>query len=530
MSITLNTILTLPSLRRASVLAGQDGLSNIVTSVSVLEYATPNAVQQNFLNHIEFTGGELVITSFANIANNIEDQCKNIRMLHMAGEIGLILYYVGIVMPEVNKKLIDLANELSFPLICMPKNEPSLRYGEVISEVMDAVIKDQIGSTTFAIDLLEQISQTAVHNRTVDNVLRAVSDKLRINLIVTDTSRNVLNIAAWPRNQEIPVEQWVDMLDSGSSAPVLVDDHLMIWGYREELRFSRAQKMVLYACSEGRKIEASLWKQALDGLKVAFNLWGENHDRIDLSELLKAIFQDEPVKMRRLGRIYHIDVAALSDTWILHNMSGTDIAGCVPGIRDFSMYYANIDVCEPYEENIVIFPTGLSSLRDADEWANALADYCESHHIPVILTRCTGLKNTSDVRMAYLDNQKYIHDAIKIFPKRRFFTLQEIEFVKQCRQMAEESEDSLNSLLQLLQPIRSWRDGEDIIESLAVYLLDRNSSITETAAALFVHKNTIKYRLQKASDCLGFRVGDVPQSQKLMICLAVCRLLSHKAG
>lgn len=529
MSITLKNILTLPSLRRANVLAGRDGLDHIVTSVSVLEYATPNAVQKNFLDHIEFTGGEIVITAFANIANDVTAQCENIKLLHLAGEVGMILYYVGILMPRVDPKLIELANELSFPLICMPENEPSLRYGEVISEVMEAVTRDQIGSTTFAIDLLEQISQTAAHNRTIDNVLRVVSDKLRVSLILTDANHNILNEVAWPRNQAIPVERWLHTLEQSlSEYPAQVNCDPVVWGYREELHFNLNRRMLLFSFSEGREIEASLWKQALDGLKVAFNLWGENHDSIDLSELLKAIFQDEPVKMRRLGKLYHIDVAALSDTWILHNMTKGDITSYVPNIREFSEQFANIDICEPYEENIVIFPTGLPGLQESDAWANALVDFCDSHHIPVALTRCTALKHTSDVRKAYLDNQTYIRDAKKIFPERRFFTLQEIEFAKQCRIIAEKSEESLNSLLEMLQPMRTWRDGEDVIKTLSTYLLDENSSVTETAARLFVHKNTIKYRLQKAGDCLGFHIGAVPHSQKLMVCLAICRLLPNK--
>lgn len=526
MSITLNTVLGLPSLRRAKVLAGREGLESIVTSISVLEYATPNAVQEDLFAHIEFNGGELVITSFASIANDVEAQCQNLQLLHAVGEVGMILYYVGIVMPRVDERLIELADSLSFPLICMPEKEPGLPYAAVITEVMDAVIRDQIGSTTFAIDLLEQISQVSPHNRTVDNALRMVSDKLRVNLIVTDVNHNILNVVAWPRKQEIPAEAWLHAMEQPALIlPVQVDSSPLIWGYREELISGRSQKLLLFAFSEGRMLEASLWKQALDGLKVAFNLWGEHHDRNDMSELLKAIFQDEPVKMRRLGKIYNIDVAALSDTWFLHNLSGGDIVSHAPEIRDFARQYTDIPICEPYEEHIVLFPTGLKSFQEADELALALTDFCQEKNIPVLLTRCTGLKHTSDVRKAYLDNRKYIRDARKIFSSRKFFTLQEIEFAGQCRTIAEESEETLNALLEILEPMHAWRDGEEVIKTLSTFLLDENSSITRTAEALFVHKNTIKYRLQKASDCLGFHIGDMPHSQKLTVCLAICRLL-----
>ena len=65
----------------------------------------------------------------------------------------------------------------------------------------------------------------------------------------------------------------------------------------------------------------------------------------------------------------------------------------------------------------------------------------------------------------------------------------------------------------------------DYMEELETYLLDENSSIVDTASRLFVHKNTVKYRLQKAGDILGFRIGDVPQSKNLIYALSLQRIL-----
>lgn len=45
-------------------------------------------------------------------------QYKDVRH---GGEVGIILYYVGLIMPEVDRRLIQLAEELDFVLICMPE-------------------------------------------------------------------------------------------------------------------------------------------------------------------------------------------------------------------------------------------------------------------------------------------------------------------------------------------------------------------------------------------------------------------------
>lgn len=98
-------------------------------------------------------------------------------------------------------------------------------------------------------------------------------------------------------------------------------------------------------------------------------------------------------------------------------------------------------------------------------------------------------------------------------------------FVKACKQTTADGECGIAPYMSLLKAISPGRDGEDVLDTLAAYLLDERSNVTETAAALFVHKNTIKYRLQKASDTLGFRVGDMPNSQELMCALGLRRLL-----
>ena len=124
MSLTVSRLMELPSLRRAKVLGGRGGLDRIVSSISVLEYSSTTYTQKKLFESIEFQGSEIVITAFSNVADDVEAQCANIRSMSEVGEVGMILYYVGIIMPSVDQRLVKLADELDFVLICMPENEP----------------------------------------------------------------------------------------------------------------------------------------------------------------------------------------------------------------------------------------------------------------------------------------------------------------------------------------------------------------------------------------------------------------------
>ena len=61
MSVTVADLLRLSSLRNARVEAGRGGLSRIVASLSVLEYADPDQMVDAFFRNDDYYGSEIVI-------------------------------------------------------------------------------------------------------------------------------------------------------------------------------------------------------------------------------------------------------------------------------------------------------------------------------------------------------------------------------------------------------------------------------------------------------------------------------------
>ena len=102
MSITLADVLRLPSMAGAEVLSGHNSLLQPVESINVLEYAEISDELEQFFSSNHYEGSELIITAFANIRNDIETQCENIRRYHSIGAVGFILFYVGFLLPEVD--------------------------------------------------------------------------------------------------------------------------------------------------------------------------------------------------------------------------------------------------------------------------------------------------------------------------------------------------------------------------------------------------------------------------------------------
>lgn len=69
-----------------------------------------------------------------------------------------MVFYVGDYLPRIDPRLIALADELDFVLITMSEGDATLRYGQVISDVMDWIYRDRAQSSSVVLDILAGVS------------------------------------------------------------------------------------------------------------------------------------------------------------------------------------------------------------------------------------------------------------------------------------------------------------------------------------------------------------------------------------
>ncbi len=525
MAVTVADLLKLPSLRNAEVVAGKGGLQKIVSCISVLESVDPEALNDKLFHNDEFNGSEIVITSFINIKDDVKLQCRNIQRLAEGGEVGLILYYVGVFMKDIDPQLIALADSLDFTLICMPRNRIDLRYSEVICEVVEAIYKDQASGVSMVVELLERVSRLPQHQRTVDTVLKMLSDRIRATVILTDAEGNVLNEAAWPRAlsglhvylKGLPPPK---IQGKPEAFPYLPGGMF----YKAQINSESGQGMELFIVRENKPLIGAMYQQAVEIVQLAVSLWSQQHDRIVISELVKAIMKDEPMKMRRLADLFQIDVASIHAMWIVtpDNENQVFSSESADMVRQLAKQYCKTSFADVYEDCLVIFMDGPRLLRDADVLREVLLAQLPGSNI---LTMFRNLKDTTAVREAYLSNRDYAGDIKKIFPGRICFSGAEIFFTKDCRKRIAQGEAAVAEVLSQLSLLKGEREAEELKRTLAVYLLDTGCGLAETAQRLYLHKNTIKYRLKCMSDRFGYRVGTMPASTGLYEAVALERIL-----
>ena len=537
MSVTVADIMKLPSMRQARVLGGRKGLNKVVYSISVLESVNPMNLVDGLFRKEAVYGSEIVITGFVNCPNDVDLQCANLRRLAEGGEVGLILFYVGIFMKTVDPRLIALADELDFVLIQMPPT-PELRYSDVISDVTEAIYYDRAHSESIVSDVLTNISMLPEAQRTLAAALQMLSDRLHASILLTDAFIAILNRVTWPRgtngNLSLSTEalKKYHNLKRGEGAEIIAGIHL----YHEIVHPDGGDFMHLFVIKEGSPIASAVQEQVADTVRICANIWGRGHAAVVIRELIRAIIQDDPMKMRRLSDVFRIDIRAIQDMWILNfeDKNTMDSAARFQSIVQDSLADGTaLRFGDWYEGQLLFFSDSPTSESVAElVWESILKEIPPSHdrdgseaRPKLTMVWIHGLQTTADVRAAYLCCREYLSHARRIFPSREFFRMGDIQFAQACDHIIQAGEEALHPYMNIVRVLDDCSEEWNGADTMACYLLDNQGSITRTAGKMFLHRNTVKYRLRVMRDVLGFSPDRMPDGWRLYQALAIRRLL-----
>lgn len=110
MFVTCKSILTLPGLEKMKIVAGKSGLNKVINWVHVIE--VPEVVDW-------VKGGELLFITGVAIKDNTKALLKLVRDINDRNLSGLVIN-VGPYIKETPKEVIDLANDINFPIFELP--------------------------------------------------------------------------------------------------------------------------------------------------------------------------------------------------------------------------------------------------------------------------------------------------------------------------------------------------------------------------------------------------------------------------
>lgn len=185
MSLTVRDALGLEPLTRAHVLAGRQGLDREIKTVTIMD--TPDI--KNWVK-----GGELVLTNVFVIKDDTRAQVELVRDLFEHGVAALGVKLKRFV-DELPQEMLDLATDLGFPIIEMPVD---VAWIEVLNPVLTEVLNRQASRLEQSQRIHDHFTRAALLGRGLPDILATLSRITGCPSAVTDLSGKVLSEASAP--------------------------------------------------------------------------------------------------------------------------------------------------------------------------------------------------------------------------------------------------------------------------------------------------------------------------------------------
>ncbi|MCE5236646.1 MAG: PucR family transcriptional regulator ligand-binding domain-containing protein [Clostridiaceae bacterium] len=523
MSVSIKEILQLPCMNGAKVVAGKDNLSQTVTTVTVMEYSHPGDLQNEMNDKMGYRGSEISLSGFFNIRDDVQAQCELIRSFNEVGIVAIILYYVGIWIKKIDAALVQTADELGIVIIVMPEGQMGLRYSDAIMEVSELIYKSKEAEKYFIPEILDRFSLLPEHQRNMDILLRLICNRIQASIILTDSEWRVMYYATWPSGVTVPAQKLANQAMCGGDTAQLGDHTLCSVTHRVG-----GQNII--ALGENREELQSNIAQIDELVQLFMNIWGSKQGAVCTDELIRTIIMGESMKAKRLSELIGIDIQQIDTMFVLRPddrmHSDETIYKMLNMAREAAQDLFENSFSGTCEDSVVLFAKSLA-LQNMTIAKNHIADIIHNSKMNLHVFLCNNMTNISKCRNAYVAIKENAPMAIQLYPQKTVISLQEVKFAAHLEALIREGESGVAERLEILGTL----DGEDkqlsciLLETLAVYLLDADANIEKTAALLFVHKNTVKYRIGKINKKMRFHIDEMPQRIELYTAVALKRVL-----
>ena len=482
MSVTVQDCLRLPSFHSARVIAGKNGLGRIVSSVSVIEIPAKSVEAISVFNP-----NELLVTSFYSIKDDPTRQCEEMRNLYDAGGVALVLFYVGDVIPQVSDELLQTADVMNIPLILIEDEaEYSVSYSDVIKDVMGAVFYDQASTDSFSDTVENRLKQIPYNKRSMETLLNVIAETYNCNLVLYNKNGLYFTSIYKPSFGQFGPEFFFNAFADGSTdlfcKSIMLQDK-SFYLYRKEFPHAGNTWLTLYASSNENSISEHKLEEICACTNFFSTLWGYTLDMQNYNTVITLILKSSRVIGEKFLEASGVPFSKLSTILVVESEKDnlTDILRQIESILKESERFYVKDIID---DRLVILSSIMVSQKD------------------------DGIANSAAMS--------------KIFIHRKFRDMYDVIFSQEITNLAINRGNRNDQIKSIMEALKD--DSDNLMETLAVYLIDCDSQLSTTAATLFLHRNTVTYRLNKIKQITNTDFTLMPATYDFYLAAALWRL------
>lgn len=530
---TLEEILTVPQFEGLKLINHKGDLSSEVTTLDITE----NDDIKNFTSAHTFilTTGVLFQESQEGLKQLIKD-LHDIRTAGLGIKISRFLH-------QIDQDVIDYANSLEFPLIEIPEN---WNLGDITHHISAYVSDSETGKLNYALNIQQELNQLIMKGFSVSTMIERMSKLLGVPIILFDPFKK-------PEAQSHHYQQ----------NKALADEHIAYFQnhHQEAERYEKDKQTF--------ESENHVIFKVLSYTYFPYYLMVSEVNKLSYPFSLLTIEQVVSVLGFAIYKNIKIDEAAQNDInrffESLVNNQGDQTLSIKKHSELLKQYY--IYRSDYYQ--IIIGDLDAQDTLQNSHYLNErhqLTYYWLKNEFALLDPAISVYKLLSSNRFAillqnkndhYMEDLKYIQQKYNnYFDGNLSFGIgnEVIEFTQLASSFFEANEayessvqegqrsfitfyqsKNINELLQMIpqekllpftkhilgklyQP-KTKKDSE-LKQTLKVYM-DNQCDITKTAEKIYIHRNTVKYRINKCSNIIGSEIEDPMNSLNIRIALYV---------
>lgn len=534
----------------AAVVAGHRGLNKEVQSVNMMD--APDII--DFLK-----AEQLLLTTAYSIKNRPEALLELVEQMAKQGCAGLGLK-IQRFLKVIPEDVIELADHLEFPIIELPV-EPSL--GEVVNESLKLILEERTEELDYALDIHRKFTDIIISGKGLHEVVDRLA-KLIDSPVVLFNHRLETIAASKKYGEDFYYEVAYQINEALKSRDITSQEKLTLtiqFPYMKEKKIATIFPVQTNVYQKGFLIvfkhiteEASTTILAIEQAAnvTSFELMKlhavEQHARLLKNEFLTDFVEgnytsEEDVAKR--GRFYNLK----SNHHYICISSKLD--------KDEDMYDSLLDSSEShmqmykdsiyeqlevwlryYYNDFIIFTKGdlyiilVETEGFTEDPESQVAEKLEKIqaeiHENLFISMSFGVGNIAEQLLHVPNSYQESLDAL-----RSGYRSQKKLFIQNCntkgvtellRTVAPQKlKDFYTSSLKSLAN-STRKDEQDLIETLSVFI-EKNCQIADTAKELFIHRNTVIYRIKKCEERLHVDLKKAEDIHKLRTALLIRSIL-----
>ncbi|WP_371362406.1 Purine catabolism regulatory protein [Sporomusa rhizae] len=492
---TVEDVIQLKAFENIKVVAGEEGLSHVVTGATLMEVP-------DILPYLE--ENTLLITTLFPIASSPKEMEQLIPQLCSEKVAGICIKPLRYI-EKIPQIMLDQANQLGFPIIELPVNA---NLSTLINQILEMSLNEHMTQLQFRDNVHQNMIEHLLSGTGVEKLVEKLAQLLNKNIFLLD--KELSGICAAIKDESMENWQIVDKLadESLENQKMFENEHILypikagenLFGYIFVPDTSKTNEKIIIAIEQAAMLFALVF---LKNYAVAINQ--RNFKDVFIRELLQGEVRSEiefenKIKVFNLPLVfpqYVVSIKLFTENEVIKKQFYNELIDY--NFVSKKLSFLNNKFIVYFNDALIILDKSENDQKIYDLYTKIIVKLEQRVgmriKIGIGISKASKRFDTLDIaykqaiNMVNIGNIIYPNSFVALYSQNRIFEL--IEQIPDTSLLVNFVRDKLGELIDY-----DKENGTDFLETLQV-LMRLNFNLKKASEYTYVHYNTMRYRANK---------------------------------